>query len=228
MSEPTDFLYPMVDADVRPITSPDALLADLARSAREKVDASAAVTADARREHAPTLAAIAARIAARIAEGGRIFTCGNGGSATDADGVAALFADPPEGTALPASSLVADVAVITALANDIGFDAVFARQLMAHGAAADVVVGFSTSGNSANVLEAFRTARRAGMVTVGFAGDRGGAMATSDDLDHLVVVGATSIHRIQEAQSALAHDLWQRVQAELDDPAVLAASRSRP
>lgn len=228
MSDPTDFLYPMVDADVRPAASPDALLADLARSAREKVDASAATTAEARSEHASTLAAIAAAIAARIAEGGRIFTCGNGGSATDADGVAALFADPPTGTALPASSLVADVAVITALANDIGFDHVFARQLMAHGTAADVVLGFSTSGNSANVLQAFHTARRAGMVTVGFAGDRGGAMAASTDLDHLMVVRATSIHRIQEAQSALAHDLWQRVQAELDDPAVLAAPRSRP
>jgi D-sedoheptulose 7-phosphate isomerase len=204
-----DFLYPMVD---RTAADPAALLEDLRRSAAEKIAISAEVTRDALAAWGDVLDAAARDIAARLGAGGRLFLAGNGGSATDADGVAALFAAPPHGVPVPARSLVADVSVVTALANDIGFDEVFARQFEAHATADDVLVGFSTSGNSANVLRAFRVARARGSGTVGFAGDRGGAMATCGDVDHLLVVRATSIHRIQEAQSALAHALWARVQ----------------
>lgn len=216
MSDPTDFLYPMVDRDQAGTEDDlEALLTDLAQSAREKIGISHTVTADAKAEHATALATIATELSERLRQGGRIFTCGNGGSATDADGVASLFRHPPSGRPLPATSLVADMAVVTALANDIGFEVVYARQVMAHAVPADTLLGFSTSGNSANVLEAIGAAHRKGMLTVGFAGDRGGAMAASDDLDHCLVVRATSIHRIQEAQSALAFDLWQRVQDQL-------------
>lgn len=207
-----DFLYPMID---RTAGDPSALVEDLTRSARDKIRVSADLTRDSLTGWSDVLDAAATDVAARLRRGGRLFLAGNGGSATDADGVAALFAAPPHGVPVPARSLVADVSVVTALANDIGFDEVFARQFEAHATGEDVFVGFSTSGNSTNLLRAFSQARRRGAGTIGFAGDRGGAMATSGDVDHLVVVRATSIHRIQEAQSALAHALWDRVQREV-------------
>jgi D-sedoheptulose 7-phosphate isomerase len=207
-----DFLYPMID---RTASDPTALLEDLTRSAREKIAISAEVTRDSLVLWSDVLDAAARDVVTRLHLGGRLFLAGNGGSATDADGIAALFAAPPSGRAVAARSLVADVSVVTALANDVGFEEVFARQFEAHATEHDVLVGASTSGNSANLLRAFRVARARGAGTIGFAGDRGGAMATCGDIDHLVVVRATSIHRIQEAQSALAHELWRRVQREL-------------
>lgn len=218
MSDPTDFLYPMVDhgVDVDPPERLDELLDDLARSAEDKIRHSGVVTADALASHASRLDAVADAVAARLGAGGRLFTCGNGGSATDADGVADLFRSPPSGRSLAALSLVTDMAVLTALANDVGFDVVFARQVMAHGTDHDVLVGFSTSGNSTNVVAAMGAARDRGLLTVGVAGGTGGHMASSDDIDHCLVVEADSIHRIQEAQSALAFALWERVQARLD------------
>ena len=88
-------------------------------------------------------------MAERFAHGGRLFSFGNGGSATDAQGTAELFRHPPHGRPLPALSLVDDQAVLTALSNDVGFELVFSRQLIAHAAAGDIAVGFSTSGDSA-------------------------------------------------------------------------------
>lgn len=213
--ESTDFLYPMIDGADGDV---DELLADVASSARQKAATSATTTADARRRWAEELEAVADAIAERLGDGGRLFTFGNGGSATDAEGVAGLFAAPPRGRPLPARSLVADVAVLTALANDIGFEAVFARQLIAHARSGDVAIGFSTSGNSDNVLAALRRAHDLGVLTVGFAGNDGGAMATCAELTHCLVVDSQSVHRIQEAQSALAWSLWERVQARLAEP----------
>jgi D-sedoheptulose 7-phosphate isomerase len=214
-SESTDFLYPMIEG--APTDDAENLLADLATSAAVKADTSATLTAATLTHIGADIDAAAAAMAERFAAGGRLFTCGNGGSATDADGVAALFAVPAEAgaRALPARSLVADVSIVTALSNDIGFDAIFSRQLMAHGREGDVVMGFSTSGNSANVIAAFEQAARAGMLNVGFAGNDGGAMAACDALVHLLVVRADSVHRIQEAQSAAAHALWRRIQHRL-------------
>jgi D-sedoheptulose 7-phosphate isomerase len=207
------FLYPMLDTGER---DPAALLADLARSAE-------AQAADSLRTRSTTLAHLAADLdraadamARSFAAGGRLFCFGNGGSATDAAGLAALFASPADGRSLPARSLVADPAVLTALANDIGVEVLFVRQLIAHGRAGDVALGLSTSGGSANVLKAFTQARRLGLVTVGLAGYGGGAMRTCDDLDHCLAVDAQSVHRTQEAQSAVAHALWQRVQQRLE------------
>jgi D-sedoheptulose 7-phosphate isomerase len=212
--EGTDFLYPMIEGDQ---TDAASLLADLARSADEKAATSASLTTTTLEACAEQLDAIAADMAGRLAAGGRLFTFGNGGSATDAAGVAALFAHPPDGHAapLPARSLVADESVLTALSNDIGFDVVFSRQLIAHARAGDLAMGFSTSGNSPNVIKAFEEARRRDLLTVGLAGNEGGAMAACEDLQHCVVVRSDSVHRIQEAQSATAHALWQRVQQQL-------------
>lgn len=210
-----DFLYPMIDGDDDG-GGTDALLADLARSAAGKAATSSALTAASKVALDAQLDATASEMTARFVAGGRLFTCGNGGSATDAEGVASMFAvPPPGGRPLPARSLVADVSVLTALSNDVGFEVVFSRQLIAHARPDDVVMGFSTSGNSANVIAAFEHGERAGLLTVGFAGYDGGAMGACTALRHCLVVDADSVHRIQEAQSALAHELWARVQRQL-------------
>ncbi len=110
---------------------------------------------------------------------------------------------------------MADAAVLTALTNDVGVEVVFARQLIAHARRGDIALGLSTSGGSANVLRAFAEGRRLGMLTVGLAGYGGGAMAGCPDLDHCLPVDGQSVHRTQEAQSAVAHALWSRVQERL-------------
>jgi D-sedoheptulose 7-phosphate isomerase len=217
--ESTGFLYPMIDGD--DAGDLDTLLEDLATSATSKSRTSAELTSTTLGALDQQLDLVAREMADRFARGGRLFTCGNGGSATDAEGVAALFAVPPAGgQPLAARSLVADVSILTALSNDIGFEVVFSRQLIAHAREPDIVMGFSTSGNSANLIAAFEHAAGAGLLTVGIAGYEGGAMAASDAVTHCLVVRSDSVHRIQEAQSALAHELWHRVQRHLPDPAL--------
>ncbi|HEY1733832.1 MAG TPA: SIS domain-containing protein, partial [Acidimicrobiales bacterium] len=147
---------------------------------------------------------------------GRLFVFGNGGSATDAAGVVALFRSPPWGRPLRARSLVADRAVITALGNDVGFDLVFSRQLIAHARAGDMACGLSTSGNSTNLLNAFEEAARRGLLTFGLAGYDGGQMASSSAVEHCLVVSSSSVHRIQETQAAVAFELWSTVQSALE------------
>jgi D-sedoheptulose 7-phosphate isomerase len=154
-------------------------------------------------------------MAERFAAGGRLYTFGNGGSSTDAAEVATTFLHPPRGRALPALSLAADVAVVTALGNDVGFEVVFARQVAAFGRRVDIAFGLSTSGGSTNVIRAFEEANRRGMLTVGLAGYGGGRMAELDALDHLFVIPSPSVHRIQEAQTTVYHVLWELTQTAL-------------
>jgi D-sedoheptulose 7-phosphate isomerase len=212
-TDPTAFLYPFIEARER---DAPALLDVLARSARDKMAASAQLRADTLRRCAGDLSAAATAMAARFERGGRLHAFGNGGSATDADAVAARFSDPPTGVPLPATSLLASSAVVTALANDVGFEVVFARQLVALAGPDDIALGISTSGGSANVLAALAEARRRGLLTVGVCGYGGGAMAASGDLDHCIVVRSDSVHRIQETQDALLRALWAGVQTALD------------
>jgi D-sedoheptulose 7-phosphate isomerase len=156
------------------------------------------------------LAECAAEAAARFAAGGRLFAFGNGGSATDAQQLATLFLNPGGNRPpLPAFGLANDTSVLTALANDIGVEVVFARQLAAFGTSKDIAVGLSTSGNSANLVRAFDEASRRGMLTVGLAGYEGGRMAELDSIDYLFVAPSSSIHRIQEAQTTIYHVLWE-------------------
>ncbi len=171
------------------------------------------------------LAECAAEAAARFAAGGRLFAFGNGGSATDAQQLATLFLNPGRDNAgeddagrdnpgrdwppLPAFSLASDTSVLTALANDVGVEVVFARQLGAFGTKNDIAVGLSTSGNSANLVRAFDEAARRGMLTVGLAGYDGGKMAELDSIDYLFVAPSSSVHRIQEAQTTTYHVLWE-------------------
>ncbi len=163
------------------------------------------------------IVACAQRMAERFAAGGRLFAFGNGGSSTDAADLAGLFLTPdPNDRALPAYVLTGDVAVVTALSNDIGFDVVFARQLAAFGRPGDVAVGLSTSGNSANLIAAFAEANRRGMFTVGLSGHPGGRMSELDSIEELFVVPSASVHRIQEAQTTIYHVLWELTLAALD------------
>ncbi len=105
-----------------------------------------------------------------------MFTFGNGGSCTDSTTLAGLFARPPIGRPLPAWSLTADQAIVTALGNDVGFELVFARQLIARAKAGDIAIAMSTSGNSPNLLTALAEAHQRGLYTIGFAGYDGGAL----------------------------------------------------
>ncbi len=214
MAEGTDFLYPFIDGDERDAAP---LLADLAASARVKSAESRRTRTRDIEGNEETLAAAARAMADRFVANGRLFTFGDGGSSTDAALLANLFADPISGPSLPARCLVEDPAVITALGNDVGFELVFSRQLIAHGHAGDIALGFSTSGNSPNLLHAFAEARGRGMLTIGLSGYDGGGMREA--LDHCLIVGSDSVHRIQETQAAIGLALWKRVQSLLPSAA---------
>ncbi|GIH14776.1 D-sedoheptulose-7-phosphate isomerase [Rugosimonospora africana] len=140
-------------------------------------------------------------------------TAGNGG--TGSGGAGDGTGNGGSGRALPAFALAGDVALVTALSNDVGFDAVFARQIAALGRRGDIAVGLSTSGNSPNLLNAFDEAHARGLLTVGIAGGDGGRMAGLSTIDHLFVVASPSVHRIQEAQTTIYHVLWELTLAAL-------------
>jgi len=212
--EPTSFLYPFIDSEERDEV---ALVTDLSRSAAAKMAESRQLGTLTIERSMTELQRAGREMAERFRLGGRLFAFGNGGSATDAAGMVDLFLCPPGGAPLPALALVDDQAVLTALANDVGYELVFSRQIIAHARSGDIAVGFSTSGGSVNVLNAFDEATKRGILTLGFAGYGGGSMATSSSLDHRLVVGSDSVHRIQEAQSALVLELWSIVQRSLSD-----------
>ena len=155
---------------------------------------------------------VAGAMAERLGAGGVLFTFGNGGSSTDAATVASLFRASAGGRAARRPLLARDEAVLTALSNDVGFELVFSRQIIAHAGPGDVAFGISTSGDSENVLRAFAEAKRRGLLTVGMAGYEGGRFEGSDDVDHCIVVNSDSVHRTQETQAVLSFELWDRVQ----------------
>jgi D-sedoheptulose 7-phosphate isomerase len=193
----------------------DAVMEAVRRSTAEKAAEIVAVRRTVAERFGEQLEACAREMATRFSAGGRLFTFGNGGSSTDAAAVAGGFLAGGEGARpLPALTLTADVAVLTALGNDVGFAVVFARQVAAMGRAGDIALAVSTSGGSDNVLRALDEARRRGLLTVGLAGYDGGRMAEAG-LDFLFAIPSSSVHRIQEAQTTLYHVLWTLVQGEL-------------
>jgi D-sedoheptulose 7-phosphate isomerase len=210
--EPTDFLYPFIDAKEE---DPKSLLADLTASAEAKATESLALRHTTLEANAELLATAAAEMARRFTAGGRLFTFGNGGSCTDSLMFAAMFARPPVGRPLPAWSLAADPSVLTALGNDVGYELVFSRQLIAHARAGDIAMAISTSGNSPNLIQALAEAHRRDMYTIGMAGYAGGAFADDPDVDACFIVRSQSIHRIQESQSLLGYELWLAVHQQL-------------
>jgi D-sedoheptulose 7-phosphate isomerase len=210
--EPTNFLYPFIDAQE---DDPKSLLADLAASAQAKAAESLALRRSTLEANTELVGSAAAEMAQRFSAGGRLFTFGNGGSCTDCTTLARLFAQPPTGKPLPAWSLTADQAIITALGNDVGFELVFARQLIARGKSGDIAIAMSTSGSSPNLMAALKEARRRGMYTIGFAGYDGGAFAKTPDVDACFVVRSQSVHRIQESQALLGYQLWLAVHQQM-------------
>ena len=153
-----------------------------------------------------------------LAKGGKVIFCGNGGSAADAQHLAAelmgrfLFDRRP----LPSISLTVDTSALTAIGNDYGFDNVFARQLRGIGTKGDVLVGMSTSGNSVNVVKAFEAAREMGIATVGLTGAGGGKMAFLSDI--LIAVTHNQTNHIQEAHIAIGHMICAIVERDLCSP----------
>jgi D-sedoheptulose 7-phosphate isomerase len=206
-------LYPFLysgDTDL------ESVLAEVRRSTVEKANEIVALRETVLAADAVRLTDCAERMAEAFRAGGRLFTFGNGGSSTDAQDVATTFLHPAGARRpLPALSLTSDVAVVTALSNDIGFEVVFARQIAAFGRSGDLAMGLSTSGNSDNLVRAFEEASRRGLLTIGLAGYEGGKMAELDTIDHLFVVPSTSVHRIQEAQTTVYHVLWELTQSAL-------------
>ena len=210
--EPTNFLYPFIDAQE---DDPKSLLADLAASAQAKAAESLALRRSTLEANTELIDSAATEMARRFRTGGRLFTFGNGGSCTDCTTLARLFAQPPVGAPLPAWSLTADQAIMTALGNDVGFELVFARQLIARGKSGDIAIAMSTSGSSPNLMAAFKEARHRGMYTIGFAGYDGGAFGKSPDVDACFVVRSQSVHRIQESQALLGYQLWLAVHDQM-------------
>ena len=155
-------------------------------------------------------------LARAFRRGNKLLACGNGGSATDAQHVAVEFMHPITvgRAALPAICLANDLAMVTAVANDVGVAHVFSRQVIALGREGDVLLCISTSGNSENLANAFETARRMKLSTIGFAGGDGGLMARlkrDGHIDHCLTVPTSSIHRVQESHVALYHVMWDMV-----------------
>lgn len=141
-----------------------------------------------------------------------LLVCGNGGSASDAMHIAGELVGRflVERPGLPVIALSSNPAILTAWANDYDFDSVFSRQVESYGEAGAVLLGISTSGNSKNVVAAFKTAREMGMATIGMTGDGGGGMAALSDV--LIDVPARSTPRIQEVHICLYHYICQRVE----------------
>ncbi len=194
-----------------------AVLDAAAHSARAKVAEIVALRSQVAESATAAVAACAGRLAEAFAAGGTLLAFGNGGSSTDAQDVVHTFLDPPlPARALPALCLTSDVAVLTALSNDVSFDVVFARQVKAFGRPGDIAVALSTSGGSANVLAALEQAARLGLVTVGLAGYGGGRMADLPALQHLFAIPSSSVHRVQEVQTTLYHVLWEATLAALE------------
>jgi D-sedoheptulose 7-phosphate isomerase len=185
----------------------------LLESVRQKARASNDVKQRFFTESTDAVVAAAEAIAGVYRRRGRMFSMGNGGSSCDAAHFAVEFLHPVTAgrPALTATNLSADIAMLTAVGNDVGFSHIFVRQLIAQARSGDGLVGFSTSGNSENLLASFAKAKELGLVTIGFTGNDGGKMARDAGLDHCLVVRSDSIHRIQETHVAIYHILWDLV-----------------
>jgi D-sedoheptulose 7-phosphate isomerase len=194
---------------------------DHARLVRQQLNESARVKQDLAEQNADRVVEMAGRIISCIRRGNKVLFCGNGGSAADAQHLAAELVGrfgrgrPP----LAAVALTTDTSVLTCLSNDYGFEDVFSKQVEALGRQGDILVGISTSGASENVLRAIRAARRLGLVTLVLTGARGGPLAEAADLT--LQVPHQNAQRIQEAHIAVGHiilDLLERALSSEEHP----------
>lgn len=159
-----------------------------------------------------TIEIIADTITAAFRNGNRLYLCGNGGSAADAQHLAAEFTGRfyMDRKALPAEALHCNTSYLTAVANDYGFDIVYARMIEGIGQAGDILIGFTTSGNSANIIHAFEAAREKNMITIAFTGLSGGQIRSVSD--HLINIPSVDTPRIQESHIMTGHIICQLVE----------------
>jgi D-sedoheptulose 7-phosphate isomerase len=201
----SSFLYPFLGREEQAL---ERVVEEVQGSMLQKMEEVNGMRAAVAASEAGAISEIAAVISERLEQGGKLIVFGNGGSATDANDLVADCVTPPQGFGtVPAVSLAAEPANITAVANDVGVEAVFLRQLIAHASPEDVAIGISTSGGSANIHAALAEARKRGLVTVGIVGYDGGRIVSERLADHAVVVRSDYIPRIQEVQASVYHVL---------------------
>jgi D-sedoheptulose 7-phosphate isomerase len=197
------FLYPFLG---RGQPERGDLIGDVAASIIMKVQDDAELRARVASEEADAISDATLAIRDRLERGGKVVIFGNGGSATDANDWALDCVAPPAGyDPIPAVSLSLEPANITAIANDVGVEVIFVRQLIAHGRAEDVAVAISTSGGSRNVIAALEEARKRGLLTVALLGYDGGEIKRRGLADHSIIVSSDYIPRIQEVQASIYH-----------------------
>jgi D-sedoheptulose 7-phosphate isomerase len=197
------FLYPFLGQKKQETSG---LVAEVAASIRMKVAEDAKLREQTAHEQSAQIAATAVAIRERLARGGKLILFGNGGSATDANDWALDCVLPPSGyRPVPAVSLSLEPANITALANDVGTENIFLRQLIAHARPEDVAVAISTSGGSKNIIMALEEARKRSLLTVALLGYDGGEILRRGIADFPVVVRSDYIPRIQEVQASIYH-----------------------
>lgn len=194
--DPSGFLYPFMSSSAP--ADLDAVIADVRASSVQKAREAIALR---RQVDLDTVRACAGTVRERLERGGRLIAFGNGGSSTDAQDLAA----DALARGWPALALNDDVATVTAVGNDVGFENVFARQLISLARPADVAIAITTSGSSANALAGLEEAHRRTLLTIGIAGYDGGRLAQLDWLDHLFVVGSDYVPRLQEAHATIYH-----------------------
>ena len=206
----SSFLYPFLDEEPRDLANvEDDVRGSVLLKAEEIRELRTRTVEGGRSE----LVAAATALGRMFAGGGTLFAFGNGGSATDAMDVVADFRAAPQGwAARKAIDLTADSAILTALANDIGAEVIFGRQIIAYASAGDAALALSTSGDSTNIIEALAEADRRGLLTIAFVGYDGGRVAREGLADHVVVTESQHIPRIQEAQATAYHALRELIE----------------
>jgi D-sedoheptulose 7-phosphate isomerase len=206
----SSFLYPFLGEREQDL---GAILGDVRRSVLMKAEEVGELREQTLGDNAEQLVSAAAALRARLDAGGNLLALGNGGSATDAmDAVADLRHAPHGWPSRRALDLTEDTAIITAVANDVGVEAIFQRQVIAYGRGHDALLALSTSGGSDNVIAALAEARRRGLATIAMVGYDGGRILAEQLADHVIVTRSEHVPRIQEAQASAWHVLRELIE----------------
>ena len=212
----SSFLYPFLSEGESDL---ETVVADVHRSILLKAEEISALREQTLTDNRGTLLDAAATLRARLDGVGKLLAFGNGGSATDAMDAVADFRAAPQGwPPRRAIDLTEDASILTAISNDIGVEEIFQRQVIAYGKAPDAVLALSTSGNSANIIEALAEARRRELMTIAFVGYDGGRIAEEELADHVAITRSQHIPRIQEAQASGYHVLRELVELAENPP----------
>ena len=207
----SSFLYPFLgerDNELEPVVD------DVRRSVLMKAQEISELRTQTLTDNREALLAAAGSLRASFDQGGKVLAFGNGGSATDAMDVVADFRLPgrTDWSPRPALDLTEDTGIITAIANDVGTELIFSRQVIAYGRTGDTLLALSTSGNSRNIIEALAEGRRRRLLSIALVGYDGGRVASEQLADHVIVTRSENIPRIQEAQASAYHVLRELVE----------------